>query len=142
MTKNESLEMSIEMWSWLRDQAREGHYCEEKDWFKETEKEPVEHESYFCQYSLDVTSEGITCRNCPVKEWRKHNSVSNLSAPPPCCQSFSPYYRWGKGIEEYKKSDSILSEKIREDIIKGSEEMVLLLEKELKKYEKEIRAER
>lgn len=132
MTKIESIQWSLTMWTWLRDQTRKGHYYEEKDWFKETENEPVEHESYFCQYALDVTTEGVTCRNCPIKEWREHNSVSNLSAPSPCCQSFSPYYRWEKGIEEYKKDDSVLSEETREDILRGSEDMVFLLEKELK----------
>lgn len=119
MTKKEALEKSLEMWTWLMEQALQGNYYYKSKWFKETGNSFVYSQCYLCQYTY---SNDLACSSCPIKEWSKRNSEN-------CCSEGSPYKLWLDGfklldVEKYKA----IGEK---DILQGTIGMVDLLEKAL-----------
>ena len=84
MTKLEALQKSLEMWTWLRDQAREGKYYRKEDWFEVTKNRYVSCWCYLCEYAEGVTSVGYTCANCPIQDW-KEDEYKEIFYPNPCC---------------------------------------------------------
>ena len=125
MTKKESLEMSIEMWSWLRDRAIDGKYYDKKAWFEETRNRYVSCGCYLCEYAEEASGGGFSCVQCPIEQWRKEAGADKFFHPLsyfPCTDVHSPYFTWKRGIEN-KDSGRVLE---------GTIKMVELLENELK----------
>lgn len=125
MTKIESLERSLEMWAWLRNQARDGKYFNKKTWFEKTKNREVRYRCYLCQYAEEASGGRFSCVQCPVKQWREEAGADKIFHPLsfcPCADFRSPYFMWKKGIEN----------KDPRNVLEGTIKMVELLENELK----------
>lgn len=74
MTKKEALEKSIEMWTWLRNQAREGRISEKREYLEKIEKEKSfpESDCFLCEYAC--LSGEKKCGGCPVSFWAESPS--------------------------------------------------------------------
>lgn len=122
MTKREALEKSLEMWTWLMEQALQGNYYEKHKWFKETGNSRVACFCFLCAYA---ESNNYTCENCLIKQWSKyvHPSVYGCS-----CKG-SPYLQWSQGMSLIQHQNYGIYAK--RDVVEGAVGMVNLLEKAL-----------
>lgn len=119
MTEIEALEKSIEMWTWLRDEAIQGRVHGKKDWFEKTGNDYVFSNCYLCEYAKESKGE-YKCQNCPVENWGKYKLQSSRNVfYYPCTQPESPYSKWSRGFM------------FGNDVIEGATKMVELLEQTL-----------
>lgn len=133
MTKLEALQKSLEMWTWLRDQAREGKYYRKEDWFEVTKNRYVSCWCYLCEYAEEVTSVGYTCANCPIQDWEE-DEYEEIFCPNPCCQETSPFLQWSKDIGQVVNHQAS-SNKAKKEVLEGASKMVELLEANLRDKE-------
>lgn len=124
MTKIESLEKSLEMWTWIRNRAREGKIEGKRKYLEKIKKEKFlpESDCYLCEYTYFTKKQ--KCGGCPISSWANSPSSRNYKIPTvPCAEESSPYYRWSRG----KGTDNL------NDVLEGATSMVFLLENELRK---------
>lgn len=124
MTKIESLEKSLEMWTWIRDRAREGQIRRKREYLEKIKKEKFlpEADCYLCEYKCLTNKQ--KCGGCPISSWANSPSSRDYEIlTVPCTEASSPFYRWSRG-----KATNNLN-----DVLEGATSMVFLLENELRK---------
>lgn len=122
ITKKEALEKSLEMWTWLMNQALQGDYYEKYQWFKRTNHSLITAFCFLCEY---VESNGLTCSSCPIKNWSNLGSCSDKVIK--CRGEGSPFQQWETGmiLKEFRQCKAYAEQYI----IEGAAGVVNLLEK-------------
>lgn len=123
MTEIEALENSLEMWTWMKDQAMKGNYYFKYSWFDETNKDYAFFGCYLCNYVLENSNYVLDCSKCPVKEWRNIDTAT-------CCRENSPYYLWKENMKFRRDKEAF--GRVKNNVLKGIIGIIELLEKNLK----------